>query len=103
VIRPTRARAASRAARTERHWHERTNAQGDRKRQKPAPEENVVNGPSIESLIGHHLTLAIRHLSAAAELSRELKREDAGELAMSLERTAEAARDVRGEVGGGTP
>lgn len=62
-----------------------------------------MNGPSTEALIGHHLTHAIRHLCAAAEFVRELGREDANELAMSLERAAESARDVRGEVQGRTP
>jgi len=57
-----------------------------------------MNGPSTEALIGHHLTQAIRHLSAAAEFARELKREDAAELALSLEREVEAVRDVRGDV-----
>ena len=38
---------------------------------------------------------------AAAEFARDLQgREDAGELAMTLERAAETARDVRGEVEG---
>ena len=63
-----------------------------------------MNGPSAKDLVGHHLTQAIRHLVAAAEFARELEgREDAGELAMSLERAAEAARDVRGEVEGPKP
>ena len=62
-----------------------------------------MTGPSTMALIGHHLTEAIRHLSAAAELSRALTREDAGELAMSLERTLEAVRDARGDVEGEKP
>ena len=62
-----------------------------------------MSGPSKEALVGHHLTEAIRHLLAAAEFTRELTREDAGELAMSLERWLEAVRDVRGEVEGPKP
>lgn len=62
-----------------------------------------MTGPSIAALIGHHLTEAIRHLSAAAELSRELTREDANELARSLERMREAVRDARGDVEGDKP
>ena len=66
----------------------------------PLAKEEAVTGPSTVALIGHHLTEAIKHLSAAAELSRELTREDASELAMSLARTLEAVRDMRGEVDG---
>jgi hypothetical protein len=62
-----------------------------------------MGGPSKKALAGHHLTEAIRHLSAAAEFVRELKREDANELAMTIERAGETARDVRGEVDGRTP
>lgn len=62
-----------------------------------------MNGPSPKDLVGHHLTQAIRHLSAAAEFARELSREDAGELAMSLDRAVEAARDVRSDVENPSP
>jgi hypothetical protein len=69
-----------------------------------AREEDVVSGPSKEALVGHHLTEAIKHLYTAAEFVRELEgREDAGELALMLERAAETARDVRGEVEGPKP
>ena len=77
-------------------------AEVDRLTQRLAKEEAVTD-PSTVALIGHHLTEAIRHLSAAVEFTRELKREDADELAMSLERTVEAARDVRGDVEGSKP
>jgi hypothetical protein len=60
----------------------------------------AVTGPSKRALVGHHLTEAIRHLSAAAEFVRELDRADAEDLARSVERAAEAVRDVRGEVEG---
>jgi hypothetical protein len=66
-------------------------------------EETLMGGPGKKALAGHHLTEAIRHLSAAAEFVRELKREDAGELAMTVERAVETARDVRGEIEGRTP
>lgn len=62
-----------------------------------------MTGPSIGALIGHHLTEAIKHLSAAAELSRELSREDAGELATSLAHMVETVRDARGDVEGPKP
>lgn len=62
-----------------------------------------MNGPSPKDLVGHHLTQAIRHLVAAAEFVRELSREDAGELAMTLEHAAETARDARGEIEGPAP
>lgn len=62
-----------------------------------------VNGPSTKDLVGHHLTQALRHLVAAAEAARDLSREDAAELAMSLERMAEGVRDVRGEIEGPKP
>lgn len=62
-----------------------------------------MSGPCKESLVNHHLTEAIRHLSAAAQFTRELEREDAGELAMSLERWLDAVRDVRGDVEGTKP
>lgn len=65
--------------------------------------EETVKGPSTEALCGHHLTEAIRHLSAAAEFSRELGRPDAGELAMSLERAVEATRDIRVDIEGAKP
>jgi len=57
-----------------------------------------MSGPSKLSLAGHHLTEAIRHLYAAAEFVRETDCEDAGDLAMTVERAAETARDARGEV-----
>lgn len=60
----------------------------------------AVTGPSKRALAGHHLTEAIRHLSAAAEFVRELDRADAEDLARSVERAVEAVRDVRGEVEG---
>lgn len=65
--------------------------------------EEAVTGPSTAALIGHHLTEAIKHLSAAAELSRELTREDANELATSLSHMVEAIRDARGDVEGPKP
>jgi len=65
--------------------------------------EEAVTGPSTVALIGHHLTEAIKHLSAAAELSRELTREDASELATSLSHMVEAVRDARGDVEGPKP
>lgn len=58
-----------------------------------------MSGPSKRSLAGHHLTEAIRHLYAAAEFVRELPdQKDVSDLAMVVERAAETARDVRGEV-----
>jgi hypothetical protein len=61
----------------------------------------VINPAALAS---HHLTEAIRHLYAAAEFVRELKgREDVEALAQVVERAAETARDVRGEVEGRTP
>jgi hypothetical protein len=58
-----------------------------------------MSGPSTKALAGHHLTEAIKHLYAAASFVRELEgRQDANELALSLEGAAESARDVRGEV-----
>lgn len=77
-------------------------AEVDRLTQLLAKEE-VVTGPSTVALIGHHLTEAIKHLSAAAELSRELTREDAGELATSLAHMVEAVRDTRVDVEGPKP
>lgn len=62
-----------------------------------------MGGPSKKALAGHHLTEAIRHLSAAAEFVRELKREDAGELALTIDRAVGTARDVRSEVEERTP
>lgn len=62
-----------------------------------------MSGPSKEALVTHHLTEALRHLSAAAQFTRELSRADADELAMSLERWLEAVRDVRGDVEGTKP
>ena len=59
-----------------------------------------MSGPSKSAMAAHHLTVAIRHLYAAAEFARDLKRADSEELALSLQRTAEAARDVRGEIAG---
>lgn len=63
----------------------------------------MKEGPSTAALIGHHLTEAIKHLSAAAELSLELTREDANELSHSLIRMREAIRDARGDVEGAKP
>jgi hypothetical protein len=65
-----------------------------------AATEETVKGPSTEALCGHHLTEAIKHLAAAAELSRELRRPDAGDLALALDRAVEAARDMRGDIEG---
>ncbi len=62
-----------------------------------------MSGPSKEALADHHLTEAIRHLSAAAEFVRDLDREDANELALAVDRAVETARDLRGEVEGRTP
>lgn len=62
-----------------------------------------MSGPSKRALVGHHLTEAIRHLYAAAEFVRELPHDDARELAAVVERAAETARDVRGEVEGTAP
>jgi len=59
-----------------------------------------MSGPSKKALVGHHLTEAIRHLYAAAEFVRELVDDDPNDLAMTLVRAAETARDVRGEVEG---
>lgn len=57
-----------------------------------------MSGPSKASLAGHHLTEAIKHLYAAAEFVRETTHDDAVELAAIVERAAETARDVRGEI-----
>lgn len=57
-----------------------------------------MSGPSTKAIVGHHLTEAIRHLSAAAQIARGLHRKDAEELGKSLDRAVEAARDVRGDV-----
>jgi hypothetical protein len=62
-----------------------------------------VSGPSKEALAAHHLTEAVRHLSAAAEFVRELDREDARALALAVDRAVETARDLRGEVNGRSP
>jgi hypothetical protein len=59
--------------------------------------------PSSSDLAQHHLTEAIRHLAAAAEFVRELRREDSEELAMSVVRAAEAVRDVRDDVTEASP
>ena len=60
-----------------------------------------MSGPSKKALAGHHLTEAIKHLYAAAEFVSELVDEgDPNDLAMTLVRAAETARDVRGEVEG---
>ncbi len=59
---------------------------------------------SDQALAGHHLTEAIKHLTAAAELVRGLaSREDSDELehlALVVEGARETVRDVRGEVEG---
>lgn len=65
-----------------------------------APLESTTTGSRAVDLIGHHLTEAIRHLTAAAGLTRELTREDARDLALSLDRTLEAVREARGDVEG---
>lgn len=78
-------------------------AEIDRLTQRLAKEEAVTDPSTTVALIGHHLTEAIKHLSAAAELSRELTREDASELATSLSHMVEAVRDARGDVQGPKP
>jgi hypothetical protein len=61
-----------------------------------------VSGPSIRNLASHHLTEAIRHLSAAAAFARELAgREDSddlAQLALVVDGTIETIRDARGAV-----
>lgn len=63
-----------------------------------------MSPPSKQSLAGHHLTEAIKHLYAAAELVRDLDAvQDASEVALSIEGAAETARDIRGEIQGHAP
>jgi len=60
-----------------------------------------MSGPSKRALIGHHITEAIKHLTAAAEFVRELPdRDDAvmDHLALVVEGAVETVRDVRREV-----
>lgn len=60
-----------------------------------------MSGPSKQSLAGHHLTEAIKHLSAAAECIRELPDRDDDvmeHLALVVGGAVETIRDVRGEV-----
>lgn len=59
-----------------------------------------MSTPGKRALAGHHLTEAIKHLYAAADFVRETDHDDARELAVVVERAAETAHDVRGEVEG---
>ena len=61
-----------------------------------------MSGPSKQALAGHHLTEAIKHLTAAAEFIRELPDRDddvMDHLALVVEGAVETIRDVRGKAG----
>ena len=60
-----------------------------------------MTGPSKRALVGHHITAAIKHLTAAAEFVRELPDRDSDvtdHLALVVEGAIETVRDVRREV-----
>lgn len=58
-----------------------------------------MTGPSKRALVGHHSTEAIKHLTAVAELVRELRGSDeTDDLALVVEGCIETVREVRREV-----